>query len=235
MRPRAAVVPVGNPVTIAIASRRSVREGFSGEAIPEDVLCEIVRAGLAGPSSKHARPWQLHVVSDRVMLREIADTVESSEGAETYVPRDPSTGLPRSDWASTVAESADVLRHVSAGIFVENRGAFSNGRRTLAAVDRDHLVGSLVGYTFEVLGIGAAIENMWLAANALGVQGVYMGDVVIAEREIAQRLGLEVDLVGVLALGYSEAPVPLNRVSYDVNDPEHVVWHGQSPTGDVTP
>ena len=82
------------------------------------------------------------------------------------------------------------------------------------------MIGSLVGYTFEILGIGAAVENMWLAANSLGIQAAYMGDVVIAEAEISQRLGLELDLVGVLALGYSQMSAAVDRETYDVNDPD---------------
>jgi nitroreductase len=124
-----------------------------------------------------------------------------------------------------VRESAEVLRQVSVAVFVENLGAFSTGRRTLASLPPTRLRGCLVGYTFEILGIGAAIENMWLAASALGVQGAYMGDLVIAEDLIAERLGMEMDLVGVLALGYSDAAVSPMRARYDVDDPNRVVWH----------
>jgi nitroreductase len=214
--------------TRLIANRRSVRESFDGRPISEDDLREIVRAGLAAPSSKNARPWRFHIVSDQPLLGEIADAAVTAPGADTYVPRDPSTGLPRPNWPSSVAESAQVLRDASTGIFVENRGAFSSGRRILASAPADRLLGSLVGYTFEILGIGAAIENMWLAANSLGVQASFMGDLVIAESLIADRLDIELDLVGVLALGYSDAPVSKNRVSYDLDDKERVIWYSPS-------
>jgi len=212
-------------VTATIAQRRSVRAGFDGRPVPKAQLREIVSAGLAAPSSKNARPWRLHVVSNGGLLREIADAAAMAQDADTYVPRDPTTGLPRPNWPSSVAESADVLRQVSTAIFVENCGAFSNGRRTLAAASSERLMGSLVGYTFEILGIGAAIENMWLAANALGVAVAFMGDIVIAEEEIVRRLNLRLDLIGVLALGYSDEPVPDNRISYGVADTERVIWH----------
>jgi nitroreductase len=213
-------------VTGAILSRRSVRVGLDGTPIPISTLQMIVRCGLAAPSSKNARPWRLHVVTGRSLLRELAMDVEAAEGADSYVPRDPSSGKPRSDWPSTVVESAGVLRDSSAAIFVENRGMFSDGRRNLSAATKRNLVGSLVGYTFEVIGIGAAIENMFIAAHALGVQGAFMGDVVIAESRISRRLGIELDLVGVLALGYSDAPRPRDRVVYDVDDHDRVIWHG---------
>jgi len=230
--PSAAERP-SNEVTRAILTRRSVRERFSRRPIPSPTLREIIRCGLAAPSSKNARPWCLHVVSDTEMLHDLALAVATSEGADTYVPRDPTTGEPRPDWPSTVAESAEVLRGSATAIFIENRGAFSNGRRSLSAATRTNLVGSLVGYTFEILGIGAAVQNMWVAAHALGIQGTFMGDVVIAEDVISRRLGIHRDLVGVLALGYSEDSPPSDRIAYDIDDPGRVVWH--APPGPDEP
>ncbi|ORX17356.1 hypothetical protein AWC27_17985 [Mycobacterium szulgai] len=52
-----------------------------------------------------------------------------------------------------------------------------------------------------MLGIGAAVENMWLAANALGLGAVFMADVLVAEDAIKRKLGIGGDLVGVLSLG----------------------------------
>ena len=216
---------VRTDLTQLILSRRSVREEFQDRPVPEDVVNEILRCGLSAPSSKNARPWCLHVVSDRDVLNELATAVMTADGADSYVPNDPETGLPRADWPSSVAESAATLAAVPLGIFIENLGAFSRGRATLASIPQDNLRRSLVGYTFELVGIGAALMNMWLAANALGVQASFMGDVCVAEKAIAKRLGIQKDLVGVLALGYSTSKPPPQRVRYDTSDETRVVWH----------
>jgi nitroreductase len=141
-------------------------------------------------------------VTDGLLLDALARDVESSSNIDSYVPYDPATGRPRAEWPSTVLESAAVLRDARVGIFIENTGAFSRGRETLLSASAQALAGSIQGYTFEVLGIGAAIQSMWIAAVAHGLSGVFMGDVVIAETAIKRRLGIERDLVGVLALGY---------------------------------
>ena len=125
---------------------------------------------------------------------------------DEYVPHDPATGRPRPAYVSTVRESAQVLREVAAAIFIENRGLFSDGRAGLIGATRPALAGSLVGFGLEMIGIGAAIENMWLAAEALGVRVAFMGDVVIAEDDICAALGIAGDLAGVLALGFSDVP-----------------------------
>lgn len=212
-------------VTGLILSRRSVREGYRAEPVPENVIDEIIRCGLSAPSSKNARPWRLHVVTDRQMLADLAKAVVAADGADSYVPSDPKTGMARADWPSTVAESAATLAAVPLAIFVENLGAFSDGRATLATVPREYLRDSLVGYTFEVLGIGTAIMSMWIAAISLGLQASFMGDVCVAENAIAKRLGIERDLVGVLAVGYSDALSPTKGVSQGSTDVGRVVRH----------
>ena len=215
-----------NPTIRLILDRLSVRRHYERRPVPRSVVEEIVRCGLAAPSSKNARPWRLHIVSNATVLREIADTAESSSEASSYVPRDPETGLPRPNWPSSVAESARVLRSVPTAIFVENLGVFSRGRETLASVPRSNLRGSLVAYTAEVIGIGAAVMNMWIAANSLDVQAVFMVDICIAEKEVATKLGFTCDLVGVLALGYSNRPAGGDRVRPSATDETRVVWHG---------
>jgi nitroreductase len=222
---------VDHLVVQTILGRRAARGQFTGHPIPTAVLIEIVRCGLAAPSSKNAQPWRLHIVSEPTMLEAIASAVETSKGAESYVPSDPLTDRPRPDWPSTVVASADVLRRASTAIFVENRGSFSRGRRILTEAIQAGRVKSLEGYSFEILGIGAAIQNMWIAAEAFGVRGRFMGDVVIAEEEIARRLGIETDLMGVLALGYVEASTPSTIPQTALTDRTRVVWHGTTGPG----
>lgn len=54
-------------------ARRSVRE-YTGEAVTEEQLRLILQAGLCAPSSKNRRPWQLIVVRDKELLRQMADS-----------------------------------------------------------------------------------------------------------------------------------------------------------------
>jgi len=210
-------------VVRAILDRRSTRAGFTGEPVDRDLLEMIVACGLSAPSSKNAQPWRFHVVSGPENLRVLADAVRSSPNIDSYVPHDPATGRAQPQWVSTVTESAEVLRTVSAAVFVENRGVFGGGRGALLALTPENLAASLVGYGLELLGLGAAIQNMLLAAAAVGVQGVFMGDVLIAEEVIRTHLTIEGDLVGVVALGPSAATPPPRTVH--VADPRLVVWH----------
>ena len=81
-------------VIAAMLARRSIRERFDRQLIPEPVLREVVRCGLAAPSSKNAQPWRMHVVTDRATLGGLADAVDHAVGVDEYVPHDPATGRP---------------------------------------------------------------------------------------------------------------------------------------------
>jgi nitroreductase len=208
-----------------ISGRRSASGTFTAQPISSEHLTLILECGLSAPSSKNANPWRLHIVAASSVVREIADVVELTPGADRYAPSDPSTGQLR-HWPSSVTESANFLRHAAAAIFIENRGAFSNGRQALVDTKPARLPDALVGYTFEVLGLGAAIQNMLLAASALGIQGRFMGDIVLAEEYIKARLNIETDLIGVVVLGYSDVALPPRTV--DTENGTYVVWHNDA-------
>ena len=214
----------GQIVFETILSRRSVRSGFTFEDVPTDVLENVVRCGLAAPSSKNAQPWRLHVVADRSCLAEIADDMDAASDGDRYVPHDPVTGRPLEGLVSTVGESAQVLREVSVGIFIENRGPFSGGRELLSSATPQARERAMFGYALEFAGLGAVVQNLWLAALELGLRGAFMGDVAIAESELRERLGLTGDLLGVLALGYAHSAPDEARQPREPYDGQLVTW-----------
>jgi nitroreductase len=204
----------------SILSRRSIRRGFSPRQIPAKAIDLIVRCALSAPSSKDAQPWRIHVVTSRAFLSEIASAMVSSREVLPYTPIDPATGEPRPEYESTVRESAEILRDVPLALFVENDGSFSGGRGALAAHPAA-LKEALVGYSFELVSLGAAIQSMWLAAHDLGLAGVFIGDVLVVEQKIQRSLSVVGDLVGVLALGFSSSPAHVNKLI----QPGRVVFH----------
>ena len=209
-----------------IASRRSLRGGFTTTPVAPQVVDEIVEAGRLAPSSKNAQPWRIHVVTDRELTARLARAVRQAKGVEDYVPCDPATGEPRPDWPSTVVESAFVLESAPLCLFIENRGEFSTGRGTLAALEDPEIrADALIGYSFECIGLGAAIQSMWLIAVHHGLGGAFMGDVLIAEDAIRAALSMSGDLAGVLCLGQTVAPARRPRTLH----PDRVVRHDADP------
>ena len=214
---------LGDAVVRLISRRRTTREGFEPRSVPDDLVRKILQCGLSAPSSKDAQPWRFHVVQDRETLAELAEAVVKAEGIESYVPHDPATGLPGAGWVSTVIESAEVLRIGGTAVFVENQGVFGGGRRGLLRATHEHVLSSLVGYGLEMMGLGAAIQNMLIAAEALGIQAAFIGDIMIAEEVIRARLGMTGDMAGAVILGFSALTPPSKQHSAD--DPRRVRWH----------
>lgn len=56
----------------AILTRRSIRK-FKSNAIPEELIEKILRAGMQAPSARNKQPWHFVVVRDREMLNKISD------------------------------------------------------------------------------------------------------------------------------------------------------------------
>lgn len=213
-------------VVTTILARRSVRSGFDARPVPEDLLRVIVECGLAAPSSKNARPWRLHVVTSRDMREAIATAAETAAGADAYVPPDPLTGDPSPLFESTVLESAAALRGAPAAIALENRGVYIRDTAWLASRSPEVISRTLTAWGLEAMGLGTALENMWLAANSLGVKAAFLGDLAIASPAAHGILGLQGDLVGLLALGFSEVtPPPRRDPPLAIQSDSPVVWH----------
>jgi nitroreductase len=54
----------------AIYKRRSIRK-FTGERVPEEVITELIKAGMNAPSAGNQQPWQFVIIDDRKLLNEI--------------------------------------------------------------------------------------------------------------------------------------------------------------------
>ena len=53
-----------------IYNRRSIRK-YTEQAVSDEVLCELVRAGMSAPSAGNEQPWEYVIITDRALLDEI--------------------------------------------------------------------------------------------------------------------------------------------------------------------
>lgn len=54
----------------SIFSRRSIRK-YTDKAVPEELVEQVLRAGMAAPSAGNEQPWHFIVIDDRELLNEI--------------------------------------------------------------------------------------------------------------------------------------------------------------------
>ena len=54
----------------AILSRRSIRQ-YKEEAVPKELIDELLKAAMNAPSAKNEQPWHFVIIQDRKVLAEI--------------------------------------------------------------------------------------------------------------------------------------------------------------------
>ncbi len=180
----------------AIAQRRSIRR-FKDAPIAEDVLLKILEAGTLAPSGKNAQPWRFVVVQEDqrdAMVRVMR------EGIANLKAQNLDTGS--AEWTVKVMEQAPVT------IFVFNAEA--------EGLIPEKPIPALIWELVNVQSIGAAIQNMLLAAQAQGVGSLWIGDIFMAYRELCEWLDQTHEMVAAVTFGYpDEQPSARPRKSVD--------------------
>ncbi len=79
-----------NTIMQNIVTRRSVRSFINGKRIPEDVLRDIVTAGMFAPTARNRQPVLFTVVADKAKIATLAKAVgKACDMPDTYNFYDP--------------------------------------------------------------------------------------------------------------------------------------------------
>ncbi len=171
----------------AINGRRSIRR-FSDRPVPREMIETILQAGIEAPSAKNAQPWRFVVVENEAktgMVDAMRAGIEAFDG-------DPAM----TKWPQITMR---VMRAAPATIFVLN--PFSRGM-----TPPEDLMG-MVGTLALTQSVGAAVQNMCLAAHALGLGTLWICDIFFAYKELGAWLSTDEQIVCALSVGYAnEAP-----------------------------
>lgn len=167
-----------------IATRRSIRE-FKRDPIPEADLQKILTAAIQAPSGKNRQPWRFIVVQGekRAEMIQVMRAGITREKAQGEAPGS-------SEWTANVMEQAPVT------VFIFN----PHGIHPWLTHSIDQNFDDLV----NVQSIGAAIQNMLLAAQDLGLGSLWICDVFYAYEELLKWLGESCQMVAAVSLGYPD-------------------------------
>ncbi len=169
----------------AITARRSIRK-FSDRPVPEEAVNAVLAAAILAPSGKNRQPWRFVVVAGdekraqmiRVMREGIADT--RAHGTET----------------GSAIMTARVMEYAPVTIFVFNPEGVHPWVK--------HSVGQTFLEAVDTQSIGAAVQNMLLAAQGMGLGTLWMCDVWSAYQQLSAWLGESGELIAAVALGYPD-------------------------------
>ena len=188
----------------AIQNRRRIRK-FQKTTLPRAVVEQILQAGTLAPSSKNRQPWQFIVAAGAEKEPVLAAMRDGIQRERDGVPLLPGSRRHLGGAENTLR----IMEEAPVTVFVINP-----------------LGGELTGpQTFEervyeicnIQSVGAALENMALAATALGVGSLWICDIFFAYPELAACLDVRGELAAAMAFGYP-GESPEARPRKNVND-----------------
>ena len=178
----------------AIETRRSIRK-FKQDPIPQELLDKILKAATLAPSGKNKQPWRFYVVQESKRDEMIT---AMREGLDQLTAMGYKTGSAK--FTQYVMSQAPVT------IFVYN----PTGRHPTQERNTLEAFGDIV----DIQSVGAAIQNMLLTAQSLGLGSLWICDVFFAYDALTNWLGAEGEMIAAVSLGYpDQSPEPRPRKS----------------------
>ncbi|HAI21665.1 MAG TPA: nitroreductase [Clostridiales bacterium UBA8153] len=170
----------------AIWERRSIRK-FADRPLARELIETVLEAAIRAPSGKNAQPWRFVVLQGKEKDR-LVDILEA--GVNALQAKGLATG--------SALPTAHIMRQAPVAILVYNPRQQAGGDRN--GTNRYmHLV--------DTQSIGAAVQNLLLAATGLGLGSLWICDVFYADDAIGARWGRQDELVCAVSLGYpAETP-----------------------------
>jgi nitroreductase len=172
----------------AIAQRRSIRK-YKEAPVPDELIEKVLTAATQAPSGMNRQPWHFVVVKEdkrMEMTRLMREGIQKAKDAGINIASSPGT--------------ARIMDLAPVTIFVFNTDRL-NEDQGWTPIDR-------IMNVMDVQSIGAAIQNMLLAAHELGLGALWIGDVFYAYDELCAWMGETHQMIAAVALGYPDEEPP---------------------------
>ncbi len=186
-----------------IYKRHSVRK-FKEKKVPMDDIKEILKAATFAPSGKNIQNWHFVVVNNKKKINEIAKIVENknSELASYTKNEDKKKSFTKYVKYHTAFRNAPVVILIFAGPYP------STGLDLLKEKGATEVeIAELLKPNPGIQNIGAATENLLLAAANMGYGTCWMTGPMYARKEICDYIGFQKEgffLVAMTPLGVPE-------------------------------
>ncbi|MDD6292047.1 MAG: nitroreductase family protein [Lachnospiraceae bacterium] len=171
-----------------IEDRRSIRK-FSEQKLPEEVLREILVAGTMAPSPKNRQPWYFTVLQKGEKKNRLIQEIRCI--LEEKIQKNPG----RIDVEMSM-ETVDVMDHAPVIVFV----GYDYGQVEIHNDGVDWPMSALDIEAVELQSIGAAVQNMLLKAQDLGIGSLWCADILYAYDWIKRYF--QKPVVSAVCLGY---------------------------------
>ena len=173
------------------ADRKSIRK-YQPDMIPEEMLRDILEAGILAPSAKNRQPWKFLVATGtrkEEILNEMEKGIARTKKSK-IMPERFKKGLASAENTLRIMREAPVLVLV-----MNTRSGDPYGM---------NFAGKRVSEIHDSLSIGAAVENMCLRATELGIGSLWIANTVYAHKEITAYLQTKDQLSCAVVFGYPD-------------------------------
>jgi len=179
-----------------IRQRRSIRR-YQSKLVPREVLGEVLEAVSWAPSAHNSQPWRFIVLEDSKVRRDLAEQMADAWVADVAGDNQVVDAKIRSERVERFV-GAPVL--ILAGLTMEGLRKFSDESQQY--IERDLAVASL----------GAGIQNLLLAAHAVGLGTCWYCAPAFCRQLVQEALKIpkHVEPHAFISLGYpkEDPPVP---------------------------
>lgn len=171
-----------------IRKRRSIRK-FESTPIPDEDIIRLIEAAVTAPSGCNSQCWHFVALKSPEKINELARVVED------FIDRfhQGELALPKGVSMESRKKSLTFFRNAPVVIVVFlTRLTYYDSRISGLYEKKGYTyrqVMDMLGYP-DVLSVGAAIENLLLAAQDMGYGACWMNDPVIAEEDIKRFLDI---------------------------------------------
>jgi nitroreductase len=168
----------------AVSTQRAIRR-FTDEPVPEDTVKKLLEAAICAPSGGNQQPWHFIVIRDREMKRQLGVWYADS-------------------WSKAITDQNKSLQPYRYG--GELGANMPNIPVVLMVCVNRSAPGSNRNSTTQGSSIYPAVQNLMLAARALGLGTVLTTMHTRYEKEVKELLGIpaEIDTVALIPLGYPD-------------------------------
>ena len=179
-----------------IYKRQSIRK-FKDEVVPMNDLEELIEAAIHAPSGKNLQNWHFVIIRTKQKINEIVKIVENKnvEMVSKMVDEDIKTIFTKSLKYHTAFKNAPCLILVYAGNYKPT------GLEELNAINENkNVIQELLNTAPGIQGASAAMENLLLAASALGYGTCWMTGPNYAAKEIGEVIDFKKEGYSLMAL-----------------------------------
>jgi len=201
--PAAASEGLADRLDAVLRGRRSIRT-YQERAVPGALLDRVLTAACHAPSPHHSFPWRLAVLTGHERKAHLAAAMAERWRADLL-----GDGIPERDVEAELAKSR---RRLTASPVVVVGSVYPDPLDEYPDSERQQAETLMAAHS-----LGAALQNIMLAAHANGLASCWMCAPVFCSEVVRDALGLDTALIphAIVTIGYAVQP-PRDRPRPDL-------------------